>query len=324
MVPDRQTSPITFSVPSNGDIMAQPLSIALSMTEWMLGRRRREWLHSGGGMTGKDEVRDIFNGEIANGDLMVDVGALIEFFDVNVEARQDASSIKAILGEEIAIACMKRYFRDQKKSAGLVCVADKPGQRLACTTGGRKGFQLDGWFVVEEKGVRTCYQTEIKLWSIHGIGGGKKKPLITGPETETTLEQKRKIFDEYYDPAQQCLKQERTKKVLLYMRQPKSHKKCAPYPTQHPQALLCLWAPICQRNQPMSEIWFSVPVAKYDPPSKANDAICVSGQFSTLQIFSVSNYLRAALAEATDGSLRIALPLPRIAERMRILSAIFS
>jgi hypothetical protein len=151
MVPDRQTSPITFSVPSNGDIMAQPLSIALSMTEWMLGRRRREWLHSGGGMTGKDEVRDIFNGEIANGDLMVDVGALIEFFDVNVEARQDASSIKAILGEEIAIACMKRYFRDQKKSAGLVCVADKPGQRLACTTGGRKGFQLDGWFVVEEK-----------------------------------------------------------------------------------------------------------------------------------------------------------------------------
>lgn len=258
-------------------------------------------------------------------DLTVDVRALIEFFDVNTDARQDASSIKAILGEELAVACMMRYFQSKGQRAELLTERLTPDRRLPCTTGGRKGFQLDGWFVVDTGKVRDCYQTEIKSWSFHGIGGRDQRLLIAREENPETLAQKRYIFSRYYDAKSQSLIHPGTKKVLLQMRQPQAPKKMPQYPTESPKPLLCLWAPVCRADSDHSEIFFRVPIASFEPLRKENGAICAPGGFTEVNIFSVSNYLRAALdtSASSKGAFTISLPLPRIAERMRLLSAIF-
>jgi len=276
-------------------------------------------------MDGKD-MRTLLERTTFTGDLTVDVRSLIEFFDVNTDARQDASSIKAILGEELAVACMMRYFQSKGQRAELLTERLAPSRRLPCTTGGRKGFQLDGWFVVEKDRVRDCYQTEIKSWSFHGIGGRDQRLLIEGEENSKTLAQKRYIFSRYYDARSQSLIHSGTKKVLLQMRQPQAPKKMPQYPTESPKPLLCLWAPVCRADSDRSEIFFRVPIASFEPLKKENGAICAPGGFTEVNVFSVSNYLRAALntSASSGGPQTISLPLPRIAERIRLLSAIFS
>lgn len=271
------------------------------------------------------DVRAILGGTSGSDELTVDIRALIEFFDVNTEATQDASSIKAILGEELAFACMRRYFESQGAKARLLTQYAGDDRRLACTTGKQKGYQLDGWFVVEKDGATQCYQTEIKSWSFHGIGDKHQRLLITD-EDDDCIEQKRKIFNRYYDAGAQCLLHPGTSKVLLEMRQPQAPRRQPPYPTHNPKPLLCLWAPVCTANAARSEVFFSVPVARIEPLPKENGALCASGGFTEVHVFSVSNYLREALASpaASTGPLTISLPLPRIAQRLRLLAAIFS
>lgn len=263
-------------------------------------------------------------GALGSGELVTDIRTLIEFFDVNTEAQQDASSIKSVIGEEFAIACMVRYFGEKGETARLLMENDT-GRRLACTTGKRAGYQLDGWFLVEKEGSQTCYQTEIKSWSFHGIGSRGRRMLIEGAETPEIVEQKRQIFQTYYDPGTGDLKPDGVKKVLLKMQQPYAPRKKPQYPTQNPEPLLCIWEAVCRPEASSSEIFFSVPVSRFSSMKKPNGEVCASGEFDTVNIFSVSNYLRHALAEApSDRRFTISLPLPRIAERMRLLSTMFS
>lgn len=261
--------------------------------------------------------------------LTVDIRALIEFFDVDTEAQQDASSIKAIIGEEFAIACMKHYFENHGTTGctnAYLLKQHGSDHRLACTTGGRAGYQLDGWFIVKRNGVTTCYQTEIKSWSFHGIGSSDRRLLIEAKDPTKVIGKMREIFAHYYDATKQTLEQSGTQKVLLKMKQPYNSRNKFLYPTQNPKPLLCLWEALCRHDATSSEVFFSVPVAPITPLTKQNGAVCEGGGFNEVHIFSVSNYLRQVLANAPDSEARltIRLPLPRIAKRMRLLSAMFS
>lgn len=265
-------------------------------------------------------------GEVAevNG-LVVDIRELINFFDINTEAQQDSSSIKAIIGEEFAFACMSRYFEGNGFESAQLLVDHDSRRRIACTTGGKKGYQLDGWFLVVKDGIKTCYQTEIKSWSFHGIGSKNRRMLIENNETNEILELKRDNFTTYYDVKNKSFKHDGVRKVLLKMKLPNSPKKNENYPIQDPKPLLCLWEAVCQHDKP-SEIFFEIPVASFKELRKENEAVCQSGGFDSLYIFSVSNYLRSVLASAktTDKPVTVSLPLPRIEERMRLLATIFS
>jgi hypothetical protein len=129
----------------------------------------------------------------------------------------------------------------------------------------------------------------------------------------------RRIFSDYYDAHDQSLCHPGTQKVLLRMKAPSAV-------TSKPQPLLCLWAPVCRSDADAAEIFFQVPVSKIGPARKDNGVECASGEFDTLHVFSVSNFLRAKLAQAASPAERvtISLPLPRVSERLRLLAAIFS
>jgi hypothetical protein len=261
----------------------------------------------------------------AGSELKVDVRALIEFFDVNTDARPDASSIKAILGEELAVACMVSYFASKGAKAGLLMQDARKGYRLACTTGEQKGFQLDGWFLVEENGGSICYQMEVKSWSFHGIGGSDQRLLITQADTQDDLQKKKHIFSRYYDAQTKALIHPGTRKVLLKMKQPEGTRNNPRPPTHNPLPLLCLWAPVCRAESDIAEIFFRVPVRRLESTLKENGAECQPGGFDELYVFSVSNYLRTLLANTESGTERItvSLALPRVAERLKLLASIF-
>ncbi|WP_153111595.1 hypothetical protein [Propionivibrio limicola] len=242
--------------------------------------------------------------------LTVDIKQLIHFFDVDAGAQQDSSSIKGVIGEEFAFACMKQYFEGIGKLATLIT---DNGKRTPCTTGERKGYQLDGWLQVGEK----LYQVEIKSWSFHGIGSKNRKMPIGGSCDDALVEQK-KIFNHYYDSKEKEFLQSGVKKVLLEMNIPKKIQEL----NLKPQPLLCLWEAVSPKDTKSSSPFFSVDV---DKDKIGNLKECKSGEFTQVSIFSVSNYLRGILADAdkTGPNPTIRLHLPRISARIRRLQQIF-
>jgi hypothetical protein len=256
--------------------------------------------------------------------LKIDIRALVDFFDVDTEAQQDASSVKAVIGEEFAVACMRHYFEMRGAQAELLLHHDG-NRRLACTTGELAGYQLDGWFLVRENNRQTCYQMEIKSWSFHGIGGRDQRMLVEHEETPDCLRIKKYVFSKYYDRSTNCIRPDEVKKVLLKMRVPNAPGRHPPYPIHNPQPLLCLWQAVCEEDKEASEVFFSVPVAPIDAMIKPNGARCESGGFERVWVFSVSNYLRTLMATANQAGTEptITLPMPRIEERIRLLTTMF-
>jgi hypothetical protein len=259
------------------------------------------------------------NAKTVNDDyLTVDIEQLIHFFDVDAGAQKDSSSIKGVIGEEFAFACMKRYFEDIGSCATVL--TDRAGERISCTTGGRAGHQLDGWLKVENFSQTVFYQVEIKSWSFHGIGSKNRKMPIHD-SIDIALAKKKAIFDHYYDSVEEKFKQSGVNKVLLKMKPPKKFQNFI----SKPQPLLCLWEAVSSENGNSNLACFSVPVAPLGRLTKDNGAICESGGFTQVSIFSVSNYLRSLLAKCdrTNSTPSIHLHLPRIAARIRRLQRIF-
>lgn len=250
--------------------------------------------------------------------LTVDIEQLIHFFDVDAEAQKDSSSIKGVIGEEFAFACMKRYFEDIGNQTTVL--TDKTGVRISCTTGGRAGHQLDGWLKVKNFSQTVLYQVEIKSWSFHGIGSKDRKMPIN-ESRGTLLANQKKVFAHYYDSIDEKFLENKVNKVLLRMTLPRGFKNSI----MKPQPLLCIWEAVCSRHGNSSLACFSVPVSPIDRLIKDNGAICESGEFTKVTIFSVSNYLRSILAKADKADLKpsIRLHLPRIAARIRRLQQIF-
>ncbi len=257
-------------------------------------------------------------------ELKVNIRALIEFFDVDTQARPDASSIKSIIGEEIAIACMVRYFRSHGWSSKILSQHVLGGKRLPCTTGGKAGHQLDCWLLIERGETQILYQTEIKSWSIHSLDGGTHIFNIEDVETDCSRKMKMETWKRYYNSDLCELLHPGTRKVLLKMKLPGLMNSQNSRPTVRP--LLCLWAAVSRNDEKKSEVLFTVPVAKLPTLVKPNGVSCTPGGFDELDVFSVSNFLRQELADPhlTNGQLELSLALPRIAQRLRLLSAIFS
>ena len=99
----------------------------------------------------------------------VDPQELLCFFDGKPKwSEKQATSIVGVVGEDLNAACFQHYLESKGAGANVL--------NCPVTTGKRKGPRLDRWIdVTRRDGSRTVFQTEIKNWSAHAIGG---KPLL--------------------------------------------------------------------------------------------------------------------------------------------------
>ncbi len=100
------------------------------------------------------------------------VKELLHFFDEKPDwSRGQATSVVGVIGEDLNTACFQSYLESTGGSA-KVLTDTKSSKPLSVTTGKQKGPRLDRWMDVNwPDGSSTVFQTEIKNWSAHAIGG---------------------------------------------------------------------------------------------------------------------------------------------------------
>jgi hypothetical protein len=258
-----------------------------------------------------------------DGSLSINIRRVIEFFDFDDRSAKHASSIKGILGEEFAVACMKRYFSENQCDAELLM--DAAGQnRLACTSLTKPGYHLDGWLRVKDskQGI-VFYQTEIKSWSFHGYASKDRRLPIDEPQAGDLRTVKANTLKWYLRRlnGEVAHDDNRTRKVLLRMNRPKGFES----QITQPRALLCIWEAVCDEKDGPGLALFDLPVSVVSTVSDGREKTCEAAGFSTVTIFSVSNYLRAKIiAGAHDADGRLRLHMPHVAARLRTLSNLFA
>lgn len=246
---------------------------------------------------------------------------LLRFFDEKPDwADKHATSIVGIVGEDLNAACFQHYLKTKGADANVLRYpsSNKP---LSVTTGKRKGPRLDRWIEVYwGDGSKTVFQTEIKNWSAHAIGG---ETLSVCATSEKVTDYKEKRWEgpsgHWYTP-NHTLREAYTAKVLLRMKPPHSVDKKSIRP------LLIFWEAIGPRSQadnhlfsinaPTLEFPFPLPDTWPNPSESAE-----MWGFPELWVFSVSSYLRSIQDARVD---TIELDMPDAVARLRILNRLFS
>jgi len=192
---------------------------------------------------------------------------LINFYDRQVQGSQGhATSLNALLGEDMAIAAFRHYLTNLQEPAVLEKI-----DRSCTKVGG--GARLDAWLAVRwHCGKIEIFQTEIKNWSSHSFHG-RRTPR---EETESTMTEHRiNRWLNQYDADEKVLRDNTAKKVVLKMKQSPE------MPTEKPSALIIFWDPMHKDGS--TEPLFRAPVK--------------SEGFTELAVFSISNHFRNLISQ---------------------------
>lgn len=236
------------------------------------------------------------------------VEELLHFFDEKPDwSHGHATSIVGVVGEDMNTACFQHYLESTGASARVFSVpnSDTP---LPVTTGKRKGPRLDRWIGVNWlDGRSTAFQTEIKNWSAHAIGG--KSLLVTAGRDEVA-DYKQKRWERHWNERLSTLQSPLTAKVLVRMKPPDGvdENKIRP--------LLMFWEAIGPKEQCDKHL-FSVEACKSRFPFRKPDSWTEFCKASELWVFSVSSYLRSILEPTLD------LSMPVGVSRLKILNDLF-
>lgn len=246
----------------------------------------------------------------------IDVQETLRFFDEKPEwsmsganGKSLASGIVGMFGEDLNAACFQRYMESQGHS---VTVRPEP-----VTTGKQEGPRLDRWITVDwSHGNKTVFQTEIKNWSSHSFDG-ETLPVRASLSELTDYKQDR--WERKWDSQRRTLMDKKIAKVLVPMKLPSDLEGHA----KDVRPLLIFWEPIGPRDKankhlfridsPTYDFPFELPT-RWPKPPYSNPP---PKGFSSLQVFSVSSYLRS-IQEAS-----IELEMPDAADRLRILGRLF-
>ncbi|MGA9399215.1 MAG: hypothetical protein WBV22_13275 [Anaerolineaceae bacterium] len=207
----------------------------------------------------------------------IDVVKILEFFDEEVSSsHHHATAINAVVGEDMGAGLILHYLKQKNISAKIL-----PEK---CTQKTKSGVRLDRWILAVENGKRVYYQTEIKNWSAHAIGG---RILKINATTKEISEYKIERWNHFWDG--ETLRAHQARKVLTPMKPIENNSKVEP--------LICFWDSMHPSGK--NEPFFSVPIKDKN--------------FSRLWVFSMSAHLRSALLsgekkiilEMTDSESRI-------------------
>ena len=243
------------------------------------------------------------NNNLEQSTIVVDVQETLSFFDENPEwACKQATSIVAVIGEDLATGCFQKH---RESEGATVCVRYiKEGDCIypePVTTGRREGPRLDRWIVVDcpDDG-RTVLQTEIKNSGAAAIGG---ETIARNATTEDLRRHRVKMWQQAWNPDSQSFRDPGWAKVLKRMRVPDGlSEECV-------KPLLICWTPMAPKcNQ--DAFLFQVSSCLFQDPTRPSPPDC---DFGELWVFSISSYLRSLEQET------IALKMPIAAARLRIL-----
>ncbi|MDE2778062.1 MAG: hypothetical protein OXI91_00085 [Chloroflexota bacterium] len=236
--------------------------------------------------------------------LSLNVKKALNFLDEKPESSLgNATAIVSVLGEDLGAATFQHCL--EANGAGKVLVRTEP-----VGTGKRKGPLLDRWIEADFEGKRYLFQTEIKSWSAHAIGGKKVSLCATRAQL---LEEKRRNWGKVWDPINKSLSNKLVAKVLVPMKPPKDAESREILP------LLIFWYPIGLGSRSQGRQLakgghlFSIP----NPTAKTNSDVFPwpeHGDFPELWVFSVSSYLRSLRKEVIE------LEMPQASARLRALT----
>ena len=191
---------------------------------------------------------------------------LLNFFDCKVSnSIGHASAINGVIGEDLGVALLHKYFSDQKLNP---IVLDEP-----CTQKTKKGKRLDKWIVVTESDSKIIYQVEIKNWNAHSLNS---ETVIDHADEIYMSEYRLRRWNKQFDSELKIPSQTPCQKVLLPMQVPTL---CSDY--EH-RTLLCFWEALHVEGK--SDAMFEVSVN--------------SDHFENLTVFSMSNYVSELLKQS--------------------------
>ena len=230
------------------------------------------------------------------GTLTVDRLALLEFLDVKSDySRGHATGVVSVVGEDLNAACFQRYAESK---GAKVEVLPNP-----VTTGRKRGPRLDRWIKADwPDGSKILYQTEIKNWSAHAIGG-KDLPVDATPLA--VAEYKQKCWARHWNSKSGTLRGNLGAKVLVPMKRPDGLAARTVCP------LLIFWEALGYKKA--GHHLFSVKARRPQYPQFDKFT-----EPTELWVFSVSSYLRSLTDDKID------LPMPNAARRMRALTGMFA
>ncbi len=237
--------------------------------------------------------------------MKIDIGKVIGFLDDPEKSySKQASSIIGVIGEDLNAYAFKDYMKHVKKAQEV--------KILACpvTKGTKKGKRLDRWIYVEQQnGEKILYQCEIKNWGATAIYGNRLEKNANNDRKWEVAEinwknQCKKEFSKGEYP-------NGVTKVFEKMRLP------GEYGGVKVEPLILYWMPIS--NTPNLIPLFRVAVSSFNNPK-------IKTEFTELNIFSVSIYLRSLLEKGTKyiKDMPNKEDMPNIRVRLEILDAICS
>lgn len=174
---------------------------------------------------------------------------LIDFYDRKItQSEGHASAINAVMGEDLAIALLKDYFSRKQNVARLLT--------RKCTQKTKRGKRLDAWVEIEDSDGIFQYQTEIKNWSAHAIGG-KTSPA---QETEDSMRAYRiNRWNNQFNAETMTLKEEAARKVLVPMVPESTSWKVRPliifWDSMHPNGEETAYFQTSVRSESFQSLW---------------------------------------------------------------------
>ena len=213
---------------------------------------------------------------------------LQNFFDCKVSnSIGHASAINGVIGEDLGVALLHKYFSDQKLNP---IVLDEP-----CTQKTKKGKRLDKWIAVSHKSKKIIYQVEIKNWNAHSLNS---ETVIDHSDEKYMREYRLRRWKKQFDSELKIPSQIPCQKVLLPMQVPTAYKNY-----EH-RTLLCFWEAL--HNKGNSDPLFEVAVN--------------SKHFKRMTVFSMSNYVSDLLKQ----SYKLEVQLSDAEARINWLNKLYS
>lgn len=244
----------------------------------------------------------------------IDVVKLIEFYDQKVKnVKKPASSISGIIGEDLIAGLFKHYLENQNSnSKDEVIIIDD-----SIKADGVNGKMLDRWILHHlSDGQKIAYQTEIKNWSVHSIGGKPFDELNLEDPYNNILNFKKNAKINF---ERNCVIKNNkigfidksVGKVLLKMkRDPRTDNHII-------KPLVCFWMPICS-DEDIKPFF----VMECSTDTDLNPFYEI-GEFNTVSFFSASIYLRELILKNPGvNDLSIEIYSTNIKHRLDILQSL--